>query len=192
VPSAVFDALHAAIAGGTLDSGLPIRVLGCHRLLLGLWGRGVIVRGLRHVGVLLFEGGAAGKESPATSIQITGRKQDTATKERQARIGPLSHARARSCNFGRRYLGTAIAGGGNARSDEADMKTDELERALTQLDQAEACVFQLVESEPDLIRQPEIVAVLTHLKSAIDSLRTAGHRARQASRQGALGRGRED
>lgn len=69
------------------------------------------------------------------------------------------------------------------------MDRDELERALTQLDQAETCVFRLVELEPDLIRQPEIVAVLTHLKSAIESLRVAGQKAGQPSRE-AQGRAR--
>ena len=57
------------------------------------------------------------------------------------------------------------------------MNRDELERALTQLDQAETCVFRLVEMEPDLIRQPEILDVMTHLKSAIASLRAAGSKA---------------
>ena len=77
------------------------------------------------------------------------------------------------------------------------MDRDELERALTQLDQAETCVFRLVELEPDLIRQPEIVAALTHLKSAIDSLKAAGQRADQArqpsrvSQDAAHGRSRE-
>ncbi len=61
------------------------------------------------------------------------------------------------------------------------MDRDELERALTQLDQAETCVFRLVELEPDLIRQPEILDVLTHLKSAIDSLRAAGRKANTAA-----------
>jgi hypothetical protein len=77
------------------------------------------------------------------------------------------------------------------------MDRDELERALTQLDQAETYVFRLVELEPDLIRQPEIVAVLTHLKSAIDSLKAAAQKAGQASqssnpdREAAYGRSRE-
>ena len=61
------------------------------------------------------------------------------------------------------------------------MDSDELERALMQLDQAESCVFRLVELEPDLIRQPEILDVLTHLKGAIESLRAAGRKANSAT-----------
>ena len=79
-------------------------------------------------------------------------------------------------------------------ASEKEMDRDELERALAQLDQAESCVFRLVELEPDLIRQPEIVAVLTHLKSAIDSLKAAGNKAGQAARanrEAAHGRGRD-
>jgi hypothetical protein len=64
------------------------------------------------------------------------------------------------------------------------MDRDELDRALTQLDQAETCVFRLVELEPDLIRQPEILDVLTHLKSAIESLRAAGHKSVSAGTAG--------
>jgi hypothetical protein len=61
------------------------------------------------------------------------------------------------------------------------MDPDQLEVALAQLDQAETCVFRLVEAEPDLIRQPEILAVLMHLKSAITALQGAGERAKLRS-----------
>jgi hypothetical protein len=63
---------------------------------------------------------------------------------------------------------------------------------FAQLDQAETCVFPLVESEPDLIRQPEMLNVLTHLKGAINSLQAVGQRARlQADRERAQGRRQE-
>jgi hypothetical protein len=54
------------------------------------------------------------------------------------------------------------------------MDRDRLETAIMQLDQAETCVFRLVESEPDLIRHPEILEVLTHLKHAHNSLQELG------------------
>lgn len=58
------------------------------------------------------------------------------------------------------------------------MHADEFELALAKLDQAESCVFRLVEAEPDLIRQPEILDILMHLKNAISSLQTLGQRSR--------------
>ncbi len=56
------------------------------------------------------------------------------------------------------------------------MDPDQLEVTLAQLDQAETCVFRLLEAEPDLIRQPEILDVLMHLKSAIAALQGVGQR----------------
>ena len=56
------------------------------------------------------------------------------------------------------------------------MDPNQLELALAQLDQAETYVFRIVEAEPDLIRQPEILDVLMHLKSAITALQTLSQR----------------
>jgi len=56
------------------------------------------------------------------------------------------------------------------------MRKDEIEALLAQLDLIETQVFRMVKAEPQLIRRPEVLDLLSNLESTMASLQAVSER----------------